>query len=433
MASVKCFTSFLLVLCVFVPTLVLSDLSITSKFLEHANKPEVFDWMVGIRNDLHEYPELLYDVFETSERVRQELDNLKIPYESSVAKTGVIGYVGTMEEPFVALRADMDGLPIHELVEWEHKSKIDGKMHACGHDAHTAMLLGASKILKEHEKELQGTVLLVFQPAEEGGAGAREVWKTGLLKEVKAIFGLHVAPDVPVGVVGSRAGDFMAGSGTFEAVITGEGGHAAQPHLGIDPVVAAANVIISLQHLISREAEPGDPQVVTVAKLEGSDAFNVIPNTVTIGGSFRAFSTIRHLSRRIEEVIVAQAAVSKCSAAVNFFEDVKPLYPAVNNNEKLYDHFKNVATQMLGPQRVLEAPQVTVSEDFAFYQEEVPGLFFFLGIKNETHGEEPVHSAHFDIAQDAFPYGAALHASLVTTYLSDVLGSQGKQYPRDEL
>lgn len=125
--------------------------------------------------------------------------------------------------------------------------------------------------------------------------------------------------------------------------------------------------------------------------------------------------------------------MSKCNAAVNFFEDAKPLYPAVNNNEKLYDHFKNVATQMLGPQRVLEAPQVTVSEDFAFYQEEVPGLFFFLGIKNETHGEEPVHSAHFDIAQDAFPYGAALHASLVTTYLSDVLGSQGKQYPRDEL
>ncbi|GMN37063.1 hypothetical protein TIFTF001_006504 [Ficus carica] len=431
MAFAKWISSFLLVLCLFEPTFILSDLSITSKFLEEANKPEVFNWMVGIRRKLHEYPELLYEEFKTSQLVRQELDDLNIPYNCSVAGTGVIGYVGTMKEPFVALRADMDGLPIHELVEWEHRSKIDGKMHACGHDAHTAVLLGASKILKAHEKELQGTVVLVFQPAEEGGAGARKVLDTGLLDKVKAIFGLHVAPGVPVGVVGSRAGDFMAGSGTFEAEIEGQGGHAAQPHLAIDPVVAASTVILSLQHLISREADPEDLQVVTVTKLEGSNAFNVIPDTVKIGGTFRAFSTIKKLKERIEEVIVKQAAVSKCNATVNFFDKEKPLYPAVYNNKNLYAHYNSVAAQMLGPLRVVEAPQVTVSEDFAFYQEELPGLFFFLGIMNDTHGQEPVHSPYFEIAEDAFPYGAALHASLATTYLSDVLGEVKNL--RDEL
>ncbi|RDX58106.1 IAA-amino acid hydrolase ILR1-like 4, partial [Mucuna pruriens] len=229
-----------------------SSKQLPTNFLDTAKKPEVFDWMVRIRRKIHENPELGYEEFETSKLIREELDNLGIPYKHPVAITGVIAFIGTGTSPFVAIRADMDALPMQELVEWEHKSKVTGKMHACGHDAHVTMLLGAAKILKDHEKEIQGTVVLVFQPAEEGGGGAKKILDAGALDNVSAIFGLHVAPNFPVGEVASRSGPFLAGSGFFEAIISGKGGHAAIPQQSIDPILATSNVIISLQHLVSR-------------------------------------------------------------------------------------------------------------------------------------------------------------------------------------
>ncbi|CAI0628482.1 unnamed protein product [Linum tenue] len=220
-------------------------------FLSSAKTPELVDYMVSIRRRIHENPELGYEEFETSKLVREELDRLGIRYEHPFAVTGIVASIGTGGPPFVALRADMDALALQEAVEWEHKSKVAGKMHACGHDAHVAMLLGAAKLLQEHHShDLQGTVLFVFQPAEEGGGGAKQMVEAGV-----------------VGTVASRAGPLLAGSGFFEAVITGKGGHAAIPHHTIDPILAASSIVVSLQHLVSREADPLDSQVTLLPHL----------------------------------------------------------------------------------------------------------------------------------------------------------------------
>ncbi|XP_045788095.1 IAA-amino acid hydrolase ILR1-like 4 isoform X3 [Trifolium pratense] len=421
----KCFQYFFIIifiLNVFAATTILSsstDDSSFNNFLDIAKSPEVFNWMINIRRKIHENPELAYQEFETSELIRSELDKMGISYKHPVAITGVIGFIGTGFSPFVALRADMDALPMQEMVEWEHKSKVAGKMHACGHDAHVTMLLGAAKILKQHEKEIQGTVVLVFQPAEEGGGGAKKILDSGALENVTAIFGLHIAPDLPIGEVDSKSGPILAGSGRFKAKISGKGGHAALPQHSIDPILAASNVIVSLQQLVSREADPLDSQVVTIAKFHGGSAFNVIPDYVTIGGTFRAFSkqSFNQLRQRIEQVIIGQAGVHRCNATV----DVKPGYPPTVNNFDLHEHFVKVAVKMLGINKVDSfMTPIMAAEDFSFYQEVIPGYLFFLGVKNVEHEQfvpSFLHSPYLKINEDGLPYGAALHASLAANYL----------------
>ncbi|KGN59844.1 IAA-amino acid hydrolase ILR1-like 4 [Cucumis sativus] len=430
MASLR-WISWILIAHLFVSTFVHSDSSslsnnpqeIPKKFLQFAKESELFDWMVGIRRKIHENPELGFEEFETSKLIRTELDKLGISYKYPVASTGVIGFVGSGQPPFVAIRADMDALPMQELVEWEHKSKVPGKMHACGHDAHVAMVLGAAKILQKHSEELKGTVVLVFQPAEEGGGGAMKIIEAGVLDNVNAIFGLHIVHNIPIGKVAGRSGPLLAGSAFFEAVISGKGGHAAIPQHSIDPILAASNVIVSLQHLVSREADPLDSQVVTVAKFQGGGAFNVIPDSVTIGGTFRAFlkDSMVQLKQRIKEVITGQAIVHRCNATVDFLENDKPIFPPTVNDKELHEHFQNVAGDMLGIDKVKDMQPVMGSEDFSFYQEMIPGYFFFLGMENETSGHlDSVHSPYFRINEDALPYGAALHASLATRYLLEL-------------
>ncbi|GJM93393.1 hypothetical protein PR202_ga09946 [Eleusine coracana subsp. coracana] len=391
-----------LILAAWLGALELAALAGGDDVLRRAQRPEFAAWMAGVRGAIHERPELAFQEHETSARVRRELDAIGVKYRFPVA--------------------DMDALPLQEEVEWEHKSKEARKMHSCGHDAHTAMLLGAARILQEHRHELQGTVILLFQPGEEVGTGAKRMVEAGAVDKVEAIFGFHVTVMLPTGVVGSRAGPLLAGCGFFEAVITGAGGHAANPQGSIDPVVAASSVVLSLQTLVSREADPLDSQVVTVTRFRGGGAFNVIPDSVTIGGTFRCFSSsgFQRLKRRIEEVVVAQAAVHRCAAAVDFTSHGSPLLPPTVNSADLHDHFVAVAEDTVGAGAVVGDMEPRMgSEDFASFAEAVPSThFYFVGTRNGDVGavHDP-HSPHFFVDDDAMPYGAAMHANLAMDYL----------------
>ncbi|KAG4152707.1 hypothetical protein ERO13_D04G138400v2 [Gossypium hirsutum] len=416
-----CFTSF-------TPTTATPspNVSIKDQIISLANDQETVDWMKRIRRKIHQYPELAYEEVDTSQLIRHELDLLGVPYHWPVATTGVVAKIGSGSPPFAALRADMDALPIQELVEWEHKSNVDGKMHACAHDAHVAMLLGAAKILQKLRCALQGTVILIFQPAEERGEGAKHMIEESVLEKVEAIFGLHLVHQYPAGVVATRAKEFLAGCGSFKATITGKGGHAAIPHLAIDPILAASTAIISLQNIVSRETDPLDSQVVSVSIIHGGTAINVIPDSVTIAGTFRAFSTKRFnaLRDRIEEVIKAQVAVHRCSAAVEFSGKDHPTIPPTVNDEKVFEHVVRVSREIVGEENTKVAPMFMGSEDFAFYLDKVPGTFLFLGIRNEKIGAiHPPHSSYFTIDEDVFPIGAAIHAAFAHSFLSNYTSS----------
>jgi IAA-amino acid hydrolase len=377
-----------------------------------AESHAIADWIRGLRRRIHACPEVAFEEVETSRLVRETLDSLGIPWKHPIAKTGVVATIGAGNGPCVALRADMDALPIHEETGLEFASQIPGQMHACGHDCHTAMLLGAARLLKAHEAEIHGTVKLIFQPAEEGANGGYVMCQEGVLEgpKVEKIFGLHVWPSLPVGTIGGRAGILLAAVDGFDIVVRGRGGHAAMPHTTIDPVTTAAKIVCELQTIVSREIDPFAPAVVSVTAIHGGQAFNVIPETVALKGTIRAlsFPVIELLQKRIREICTGVATANHCTAEVVFGE--MPI-PPTKNDPDLWAMARSVAEGLVGTNKVVEVPPVMGGEDFSFYADRIPGCFAVVGVSSESKRGFGLHHPRFDVDESVLPIGAALHAS----------------------
>ena len=382
----------------------------------------ISDWIINIRRELHEHPELMYEEFKTSELIRRELDKLDIPYKHPIAETGVLASIGNGNGPCVALRADMDALPIHEETDVPFRSKIDGKMHACGHDCHVSMLLGAAKLLKEKENKINGTVKLLFQPAEEGGAGGKLMREEGALKDpaVERIFGLHVWPQMPSGQIGSREGTFLAATSSLSLTVKGVGGHAAVPQLTKDPVLTSARIITNLQSIISRELDPLDSGVVSITVINGGNASNVIPSDVNVKGTLRSLTMdgLKQLQKRVKEIAEGIAQTHGCEAIVEY---VGNDYPPTVNDSDMWKFAKKIGIELLGNENVSDLDAVMGGEDFAYYTEKVKGCFVVLGMNNpDIDATYSVHHPMFKADEDALHIGTALHTIFALKSLEEL-------------
>ena len=384
---------------------------------------EIMPGMVADRRHLHENPELGFQEFKTAEFVKQRLEQLGVEdIRTGIAVTGVTGLVtGTADGPNrnVLVRADMDALPILEENDVDYKSKNDGVMHACGHDAHTSILLGLARLLTDRKDQFSGTVKLCFQPAEElPPGGAQAMIKEGVMNEppIEAVFGLHMANQVPVGKIQVGAGPVMAAADGYTITIHGKGGHGAYPHGCIDPVVVGAQIVVALQTAVSRNTDPMDAAVVSNCVFQSGDAFNVIPDTAVLKGTVRTFKdeTRDLMEKRITELATTIAEGMGAKATVDYSRG----YPATVNDEAMTELARESAIAAVGEENVIPKDPAMGAEDMSYFQLEAPGSYFFVGSKNEEKGLVwGHHHPKFDIDEESMANGLTAMAMNVLTYL----------------
>ncbi len=379
--------------------------------------------LVQIRRHLHSNPELSFQEYNTVAFVRSELEKLGINQIKSLAKTGleVIIEGKNPNKKVVALRADMDALPIIEANEVSYKSKNTGVMHACGHDVHTTCLIGVAKILSNEKENFEGTIKLIFQPGEEKlPGGASLMIAEGVLENpnVNAILGQHVMPLLPVGKIGFRSGLYMASTDELYVTIKGKGGHGAMPHLCIDPVVIAAQMIITLQQLVSRQANPIVPSVLSFGKVIANGATNVIPNEVYLEGTFRTLDEKWREKAHKLMLRTANSIAEGMGASVAF--EIRKGYPFLQNNPELTDRNKKAASEYVGSENIIDLDIWMAAEDFAYFSQATQACFYRLGTRNEAKGiTSGVHTPTFDIDEDAIEIGTGLMAYLAIKELGN--------------
>ena len=373
--------------------------------------------IVSLRRQIHREPELGFDTKKTAEKVLDALEGLPLEVETGLAKNGIVATLkGEGDGPTVALRADMDALPIQEETDLPFASEEDGKMHACGHDGHTSMLVGAVRALsQDHLRErLNGSVKFIFQPAEEGGGGGRVMVEEGVAESVSSIFALHLWPGLPFGKAATKAGPIMAAADAFEMRVKGKGGHGAMPHLTTDAVAIAAQIVTALQTVVSREVNPVAPAVLTVGEIEAGFAFNIIPETARLGGTVRTLDADlrKQIPKRMEELARGIARGMRGDAELDYHFS----YPVARNDADAAEFALGVIGELFGEENVVELTDSSMgAEDFAFFLEHVPGAFIWLGV-GDVSG---LHTPKFAFDEEILPQGSALLAALALKSLSE--------------
>ena len=381
-----------------------------------------FDDTIAIRRHLHAHPELSYKEFNTAKFVAKKLSEYGLSPTEGIAETGIVALIEgkNPSKKTIALRADMDALPIQEANEVNYKSTVPGVMHACGHDVHTSSLLTVSRILFGLKDHFEGTIKLIFQPGEEKNPGGASLMiKDGVLENPKPsnIIGQHVMPLIPVGKIGFREGMYMASCDEIYLTVIGKGGHGAAPELAIDPIVIASHIIIALQQIISRNASPKQPTVLTIGNIIGKGATNIIPNEVKIAGTFRAMneewraSALSKITKMAESI--AEGMGGKCEV------EISKGYPYLENNPELTRRIKAAAAQYVGEENVVDIDITLGAEDFSYYSQVIPASFYRLGTRNETKGiTSYVHTPTFDIDEDALKIAPGLMAWMAVQELT---------------
>ncbi|MFL2983715.1 MAG: M20 family metallopeptidase [Candidatus Neomarinimicrobiota bacterium] len=376
------------------------------------------DLIINWRRDFHEYPELAFKEYRTGDVIFKELRSMGLNPKKNVGKTGIIADLKFGKGPVIALRADMDALPIKETGNLDFSSKNEGVMHACGHDGHMAMLLGAAKVLSKNKKSYNGSIRLIFQPAEEGEGGARYMIADGCLDGVDEIYGIHVWNYQPVGEVGVKDGPVLAAADMFDIKVKGIGGHGAAPQGTVDAVVVASHLIQALQTIVSRNTNPLESTVVSIGKINGGHNFNIIADEVSLSGTARAYTEENRnlIKKRMQEII---NGISKTYDAEIFFE-YKDGYPPTINHTEQTKKLLQAANQVVGNNAV--EPYLSMGgEDFAYYLQRIPGCFFFVGSapNSEKLFETPHHCSHFNMDEDALLIGSSIYLNLIDDIMSD--------------